>query len=237
MAACRHPWPINQPYREHIVPKVSEMHIEPVSLALVREFCAQFHYTGLPGNAAWRWGLYSGSNLYGVIAYNNGTRGLGASILGDEHARKVWHIGRIVMSEDAPTNSESRIIGLSLREIHRTRPDVWAVVTFADEEMGHIGTIYQATNAIYTGTTDSTSGTARLYFKNKAGQIRSWRSIREAGRSGVDGWELQKATKPKHRYVYVLGTSRQRRQRLALLKFPAIAYPERVAHMNDQEDT
>jgi hypothetical protein len=208
---------------EHM-PKVRDMTVGPVSNADVREFSRRYHYTGLPGSASWRWGLWHGPVLHGVVAYNNGTRGMGANAFGDEHANKVWHMGRLMLSDDSPRNSESRLIGGSLAAIERQYPETWAVITFADEEVGHIGTIYQATNALYTGTT--TSDTSQKYYVNAEGDRRSWRSVREKGRSGLPGWTLTQASKPKHRYVYVLGSKTQRRQRRALLKLPVLPYPK-----------
>jgi hypothetical protein len=153
---------------------------------------------------------------------------MGAALLGEEHGNKVWHMGRLMLSELSPHNSESRLIGGSLRAIEHSEHDVWAVVTFADEAVGHMGTIYQATNAIYTGTT--TSDTSYKYFVNEAGDRRSWRSIREAGRSGVEGWTMHQSSKPKHRYVYILGSKTQRRQRMSLLKYPVLPYPKQKDH-------
>ncbi len=214
------------------MPKVRDMIVAPVSNSDVTEFSRRYHYTGLPGNALWRWGLWHGPVLHGVVAYNTGNRGLGASIIGEEHASKVWHMGRLMLSEDSPRNSESRLIGGSLQAIERSDHDVWAVVTFADENHGHIGTIYQATNAYYTGITDMTTrSTSRKYYVNEHGEVRSFRSIRKDAehRGGIPGWTMKFSDKPKHRYVYILGNKSERRQRLALLKHPILPYPKRSA--------
>jgi len=207
---------------------VRDMTVGPASSADVREFCRRYHYTGLPGSPAWRWGLWHGPVLHGVIAYNNGTRGMGASVLGADYADKVWHISRLSMADDSPKNSESRLIGGSLRSVQQMF-DVWAVVTYADESMGHLGGIYQATNALYTGTTENLNGTntSQLQFVNELGQRRSWRSVMEAGRkSAPPGWKLVHTDKLKHRYVYILGNKTQRRQRRSMLKLPVLPYPK-----------
>jgi hypothetical protein len=206
------------------MPKVRDMTVGPVTNGDVTEFSHRYHYTGLPGSACWRWGLWHGFVLHGVVAYNNGTRGMGAALLGEEHGNKVWHMGRLMLSDDSPRNSESRLIAGSLRAIEKSSHDVWAVITFADEAVGHVGYIYQATNALYTGMT--TSDASYKYFVNESGERRSWRSIREAGRSGVEGWTMHTSDKAKHRYVYILGSKTQRRQRRALLKYPVLPYPK-----------
>jgi len=48
-------------------------------------------------------------------------------------------------------NMESFVISHSLKLIKQEFPSVKIIITFADESQGHMGTIYQATNAIYLG--------------------------------------------------------------------------------------
>ena len=38
------------------MPKVRDMTVGPVSNGDMREFARRYHYTGLPGSSAWRWG-------------------------------------------------------------------------------------------------------------------------------------------------------------------------------------
>lgn len=209
------------------MPKVRDMTVGPVSNADVREFSRRYHYTGLPGTVFARWGLWHGAVLHGVVAYNNGARGMGGAVLGDDYAIHVWHMGRLVLSEDSPRNSESRLIAGSLAALERDHKSVWAVVTYADEEMGHIGTVYQATNAYYTGTVPINS---LPYFISNDGERRSWHGMTSSGKFSRHnlpaGWSAVMPQKPKHRYVYILGSKTQRRQRRALLKLPVLPYPK-----------
>ena len=209
------------------MPKVRDMIVAPVSNADVTEFARRYHYTGSVGVAFWTWGLWHGPVLHGVVAYNNGARGAGAALLGEEHGNKVWSMGRLMLSEHSPRNSESRLIGGSLQAIERSDHDVWAVVTYADESVGHIGYVYQATNALYTGTVPINS---LPYFVNEAGDRRSWHGITSTGKYSrhnlPPGWRAVMPTEPKHRYVYILGNKTERRQRMSLLKYPILPYPK-----------
>jgi hypothetical protein len=48
--------------------------IAPASVRDVDDFCRRWHYSGTGGNAMWRWGLWAGETLLGVVAYNLPTR-------------------------------------------------------------------------------------------------------------------------------------------------------------------
>jgi hypothetical protein len=205
------------------MPKVRDMTVGPVSVSDVAEFARRYHYTGIEGSALWRWGLWSDAVLHGVVAYNLPTRSVCESVFGPDYFDKVWHMGRLVLSEDSPRNSESRLIGLSLKEIEKTRSDIWAVLTYADPSVGHIGTVYQATNAIYTGRSDASS--VRYYIDNNGKRHGTRATSCRTDEAESRGWTLHRG-ETKHRYVYILGNKTQRRERRALLKYPALPYPK-----------
>lgn len=205
------------------MPKVRDMTVAPVSVGDVQEFAARYHYTGHNGSALWRWGLWDGPTLHGVIAYNLPTRSVCECVFGEEYFDKVWHMGRLALSDDSPRNSESRLIGLSLKAITNQYPDVWAVLTYADPAVGHLGYVYQATNAIYTGRSDSSS--VRYYIDSQGNRHGTRATSCRTDEALKRGWTLQRG-ETKHRYVYILGSKTQRRQRRALLKLPVLPYPK-----------
>lgn len=204
------------------VPKVRDMIVAPVGVADVNTFGRRYHYSLSGGSALWRWGLWHDATLYGVVAYNTPTRPVCEAIFGVEHVDKVWHMGRLALPDKAPHNAESRLIGGSLRAIQRDHPNVWAVLTYADTSVGHIGYVYQATNAIYTGT-----GGRPTFYLDAAGVRHSahFGGYVTPARASVLGWTLHRSGE-KHRYVYILGNKRERRDRLAQLRLPILPYPK-----------
>lgn len=208
-----------------VMPKVRDMTVAPVSTRDVIEFARRYHYTENGGSATWRWGLWHGAVLHGVVAYNLPTRTVCESVFGKAYYAHVWHMGRLILAESSPRNSESRLIGGSLRAIERQYPSVWCVLTYAAADVGHVGTVYQATNALYTG-----SSSLEHYYIDTLGQRRS-NYVNGARLSKDDavgrGWSVHDSL-PKHRYVYILGSKTQRRQRLALLRFPVLPYPKKT---------
>jgi len=209
-----------------VMPKVRDMFVAAVSQRETDEFCRRYHYSGTANSTLWRWGLWNEATLYGVVGYNWPTRSLCESVFGAEHHEHVWHMGRLAMADEAPRNSESRLISGSMDRIEREHPSVWAVVTYADPVQHHVGYVYQATNALYTGTggesvrVTAADGTLRSTH-NQDGRL-SRAEIRDRG------WTVT-PTPPKHRYLYLLGNKTQRRERRRLLKWPVLPdYPKTV---------
>jgi hypothetical protein len=207
------------------MPKVRDMTVATASTSDVSEFTRRYHYTRHSGADSWRWGLWHGVTLMGVVSYNNGSNTSTANVFGDEHRSHVWHMGRLALADHAPRNSESRLIAGSLRLIRSEYPDVWAVLTYADTDAGHLGYVYQATNAIYTGT----GGDPRVYT-DATGKRLTHRpghgTITRADAARRD-W-VQHLAPPKHRYLYVLGNKTERRNRMAQLQLPTLPYPKAI---------
>lgn len=204
---------------------VRQLTVSPVPFAEVTEFCRRYHYTAGGGNAYWAWGLWDGMTLLGVVGYGLPALGVVTSVFGVEHGpTRVLTMARLVCADNAPRNSESRLIAGSLRALAVSQPEVWAVLTYAATDAGHIGTVYQATNAIYTGV-----GGHSAYYVDPAGRRRA--SGQMDGKSitakwaAARGWVKHEGG-PKHRYLYVLGSRTQRRHRLGLLRYPSLPYPK-----------
>jgi len=64
----------------------------------------------------------------------------------------VYEISRLAFDDDCPKNSESRLIGISLRLL-RKYVDVRLVISYADTAQNHVGTIYKATGFTCKGLT------------------------------------------------------------------------------------
>lgn len=212
------------------MPKVRDMTISTVSTSDVQEFSRRYHYSETGGNASWRWGLWHNATLLGIVAYNLPTRETCQSVFGTDHFDKVWHMGRLALADTAPPNSESRLIAGSLKAINSNHPSVWGVLTYAATDVGHIGYVYQATNAIYTGT-----GGVSTFYVDGDGRRRSTylggRGVSPT-RAAEMGW-TRHVGGPKHRYLYVLGNKTQRRHRMSLLKLPSLPYPKTTSLSSD----
>lgn len=200
------------------------------AIAAVREW----HYSGsaVAGTARYGWLTEEGDpapvgTLLGVSIFDPGNHDVRCGVFGPEHYAHVLHHHRLAVRPDVAHGLTSQFLSASLRALHRERPGIWAVVTYADASVGHIGTIYQATNAIYTGV--RTKG--NLYFRTPDGTMATVQSLKRYGtwserraKAAEMGWTEHRSA-GKHRYVYLLGTARQRKGYPPML-WPSLPYPK-----------
>lgn len=206
-----------------MMPPVREMTVAPVPMQELREFVWRYHHTGHTGMGLRRFGLWHGMTLLGVIAFGMPTPRAARSVFGAAGAGHVWDMSRLMLADVAPHNSESRLIGGAMRLVAANDAHVWAVLSFADPAAGHLGYVYQATNALYTGT-----GGNPVYYVDELGSRRAPNSngswiTREQAESR--GWSKHVGP-PKHRYLYLIGTRAERRARRAALRLPVLPYPK-----------
>ena len=127
---------------------------------------------------------------------------------GKENAGKVYELNRLWLSDECPKYTESRFIGWSLRELKKLHPN-WILVSYADTEQAHKGTIYRATNWIYTGLTEKRTDPIMTTVKHN----------RHAFEKGLP----QKARSRKHRYFYFL-----HKHDIEYLKYPIVGWGNEV---------
>jgi hypothetical protein len=199
--------------------------VDKVPTSEGKEFVKKHHYSHGIHNGPMTYGLYRDMELIGVCAFANPcSEAVCASVFGLEHKRSVTELHRLVIINDTPKNTESWFIVRALKMLKRDRPQYNAVLSFADATEGHLGVIYQATNAIYTGT----SGKATFYL-DQTGRLRH---PRQNGKNitrqeaELRGWKPVKR-EGKHRYLYVLGNgSKHKKGLLKQLQLPSLPYPK-----------
>jgi hypothetical protein len=158
-----------------------------------RAFVEQHHYSGSFPAARARYGLHRRGELVGVavLSHPPSEAALAASVpLPCDRLAKV-ELGRLVLLDDVPANGES---WMAARVFELARAAGFqAIVAHSDPEPrrtaagglvfpGHIGTIYQATNATYLGRTE-----ARTWRLLPDGSVLSARALSKL-RAQDKGW-------------------------------------------------
>ena len=117
----------------------------------------KFHYAHRAVPISESFGAYkmdSMRTLVGAISFGKpASPSLCDGACGTENSHRIYELNRLWMNDECPKNSESRFIGWSLRQIKRLHPD-WILVSYADTEQNHKGTIYRATGWVYTGLSE-----------------------------------------------------------------------------------
>jgi hypothetical protein len=110
-------------------------------------------------------------------------------------------------------------------------PKPSVVVSYADTAQGHVGYIYQAANFIYTGlsakrTDWKIKGREHLHGATVADESRGKENRAEWMREKYgDDFYLEERSR-KHRYVFAVGTKKQRIAIVSSLKYKAEPYPK-----------
>jgi hypothetical protein len=189
------------------------------------KFIKEHHYSRGSHKNPTCWGLFDDEELIGVIAFAApASENLRYSVFGKEHAKTVTELHRLVLLDRVPPNTESWFIVRGLKALKEAQPHLKAVISFADPTVGHAGTIYKATNAIYTGTTGK-----RTFYVDEIGRLRA---PRHCGvnilRPHADalGWVTAKRD-AKHRYIFLLGDKNEKKWSRKHLKLPVLdEYPK-----------
>lgn len=224
---------------------------------VVADYVEANHYSGTMPAARRRFGLYRGARLVGAAVFSAPMQ---SAVLRPWSMTDAMELGRLVLDDAVAANAESWFVARCFELLH---PEGLAgAVSFSDPEprtdslgarvfVGHIGTVYQALNAVYTGRGSPRS--MRLLpdgreFSNRAaskirGRERGWEyavaqlvaaGAREPG-VGADlrAWlslELQRVTRVQrhqgnHRYAWPF-TASARRDLARIGHGRSLAYPK-----------
>lgn len=165
------------------------------------------HYAHRAVSVSWAFGAFYENVLFGIISFGKpASQNVCLGVCGKENSNRVYELNRLWMSDKCPKNSESRFIGWSLRQLKKIKPDL-ILVSYADTKQGHDGSVYRATNWIYTGLSD----------KRNCGDI-SIPGLHSRHAKGIKG-AIRIERSRKHRYVYFCNS-----QDIKLLKWKSIKY-------------
>jgi len=184
---------VYRPVGEVIDPRLYEVAPIPDDKT-ARAFVEQHHYSGSYPAARERFGLYWGGLLVGVAVFSHPMQEKVLDRLPCDHAEGL-ELGRFVLLDRVPANGESWFIARCFDLLRRN--GYRGVVSFADPMRrtdmaghvvmpGHVGTIYQSTNATYLGR--ATPRTLRFLPDGRVVNDRTSQKIRAQER-GCDAAE------------------------------------------------
>lgn len=196
----------------------TELRVAPVSAKEAEPWLLARHYAKRMCPISFAFGAYRDTVLIGVVTYGTpASPHLCRGICGEEWSDKVLELNRLCCENTS--NVASMLVGRSLRQL----PEPSIVVSYADTAQGHVGYIYQATNFIYTGQTDSDRKTPR---GDRIAGIGHSRHLGRMADGTVDKSLGIVRRLPKHRYVFPCGTAKQRAQIRAALRYAVEPYPK-----------
>lgn len=116
----------------------------------IKYACLKFHYAkAIPVNTI-GYNIYNDSDEWcGVVLYGCGAN----NNIGNEYKLKQGEIVELVrVALNGKQECTSKAVAMTLKQLHKDCPLIRLVVSYADCDQNHLGTIYQATNWIFAGT-------------------------------------------------------------------------------------
>jgi hypothetical protein len=204
-------------------PALHQIHVQPVQVSVAKKLIERWHYLhSLPGGTCLAFGVFTGPSLLGALTFGVGPTNA-YSLVDGSTPGDCLTLTRLWLSDELPSNSESRVLGVVLRNL-KQHTRVKFLVSYADPAQGHIGIIYQATGWLYTGVSEAMPlydvGDGKLRHSRSLSHAFGTHSIQHFARDGI---EVKLAPQSaKHRYVHFLDPSWQHR-----LLVPVFPYPKK----------
>lgn len=200
---------------------LKQLLVKPVAPSEIEELVVREHYLhNMPATASATFAVYWKNKLAGAAVFTAGPRN-GYSILSASKPQDVATLARFYLLDVLPKNSESRVLGVILRHLRKTRQ--WKfLLSYADPSAGHIGTIYQATSWMYLGMTKPnayiTLGNNKLYHPRTVYGMIGTNSVKHLQELGIPS--TRRYLPEKHRYGYPLDSAWKWRIRILPQSFP-----------------
>ena len=150
-------------------------------------------------------GVWEDERFIGAVVFGCGA----SSSLGSQFGagkQQVAELVRVALRSDHKA-AVSKIVSIAIKMLHKQSPGLCLLISFADPFQGHNGTIYQAGNWVYTGTSSDST-----VFIAKDGHEFHSRNV--GGYTGHDKYGVKKYARAemvaiekrpgKHRYLYPL---------------------------------
>lgn len=134
-----------------------EFEVLPTNRNDVEVFVKKHYLKSFPTGIKKIYGIYQKSTkqMVGMIIYGTPFHTASKFLEPIVKPNEVLELKRLFIDDIGIKNLESFVIGQSLNLLRKEDPSIKVVLTFADDMQGHKGIIYQATNAIYLGKSDS----------------------------------------------------------------------------------
>lgn len=157
---------------------------------------------------------------------------------------EVLELTRLFIFDGYGRNIESYCLSQALQLLRRDFPHIKALITYADGEQGHKGTIYQACGFYYQG-----NSTIALMPNYSVSLVKPYQWMHSRTVSSTYGshnvehlkkkinhtfWRKKESS--KHRYVCLLGNKLEKKKVLANLKHPFLPYPKEAHHQDEIEE-
>lgn len=190
-------------------------------------YILNIHYAKRWPSISYAYGLFLSGELVGVVTYGTPPSStLKKGIAGQSFSSDILELNRLVLLNNIK-NEASFLISQSLKLLPKNK----IIVSFADTEQNHAGYVYQACNFIYCGlsakrTDWKVKGLEHLHGITIADQFRGVENRSKLMREKYGDDFYLKDRPRKHRYIYIIGDRKYKKDALNALKYKIEPYPK-----------
>ena len=185
--------------------------VKSIKKELCKEWLLYKHYAKRIPSISYAFGLFDSKIMQGILTVGKpASNALCIGVCGKHNSKYVYELNRLCVNDGLKKNVLSYFVSQSLKMLNNIN-----LVSYADTSQNHNGYIYQATNWIYTGATKERTDIgsednkhSRHYDKN------------------IDYKKNRKFRSSKHRYIFFIGSKKQKKQWLKELNYKIQAYPK-----------
>jgi adenine modification enzyme len=205
--------------------EINNIYIQQIQPKLANDLICKNHYSGtVAKGVVYHLGIFVEHRLLGVAQFGYGIRPKDTcKWVNGTNSDEYLELNRLWISDELGMNAESKSISLCLKWVKKNNPKIKWIISFADGMMGKVGTIYQATNFIYTGFRKD-GGMWLTKEGERLHSISIWHkhgTINRGILEGIYGKPLYKVFGGQHRYFYFYD-----RKQIRNLIVPHLPYPK-----------
>ena len=203
---------------------IKDIYIKEIDSKLANRLVIENHYSGTVAKGVlFHLGIFIGDTLYGVAQYGFGIRPQDTcKWVSETKSDEYLELNRLWISDKLGKNAESNAISKSLKWVKQHKPNLKWIISFADGMMGKVGTIYQATNFVYTGYRKD-GGIWMTKEGERLHSVSIWHKHKTINRGvleGIYGKPLYKVFGGQHRYFYFYDKKLVKKLNVAIQPYP-----------------
>lgn len=199
--------------------------IRQIESSVAQSMVVENHYLHRRAQAMFCYGLFEGEQIIGCIIWGKPAspwpcRG----ICGREEENHVLELTRLWISDTSVKNAESFLISGSMKMLP-IEYDI--LLSYAEIGAGHVGTVYQATNWMFTGLSDRhvewwLDGMPPSHSRHAFDAVGGVKNAKEFYGERMTAHERPR----KNRYVYFRGNKWRRKELMSKLRYEPQPYPK-----------
>lgn len=184
----------------------------PCTFEAAKHAVLNWHYSEtMPAGKLVKYGVWDDRRFWGVVLFGRGaTPRIGSPY--DLKQTEVCELVRVALDAGHPFQT-TQVVAAALSRLKIDNPGLRLVVSYADMNQGHAGTIYQAGNWIYEGKRSKADGNLVLFGKvthRRTVGSKYGTSDLEWIRANVDPNAHVPRALPKHKYLFPLDRAMRR---------------------------